>query len=53
MKSDGASRILMGKLKEKTGKTAGNRRLETRSTSDQMDGNFQKKVGEIKKVLGR
>ena len=44
---------LTGKIKEATGKMLGNPRLEAQGDVDQILGNAQKKVGQIKKVFGR
>jgi uncharacterized protein YjbJ (UPF0337 family) len=50
---EGTARNLTGKIEEATGKTLGNRRLEAKGDIDQVLGHAQKKVGELKKVLGQ
>jgi uncharacterized protein YjbJ (UPF0337 family) len=49
---EGTTRNLVGKVKEAAGKAVGNPSLEARGDVDQIVGNAQKKVGEIKKALG-
>ena len=43
----------VAKAAEAAGKAVGNRRLEAQGDCDQIEGNVQKKVGEIKKVFGK
>jgi uncharacterized protein YjbJ (UPF0337 family) len=50
---EGATKNLTGKIKEATGRALGNPRLEAQGDVDQIQGHAQKKVGEIKKVLGQ
>jgi uncharacterized protein YjbJ (UPF0337 family) len=50
---EGATRNLTGKIKEATGKALGSPRLEAQGDIEQIQGHAQKKVGEIKKVLGQ
>ena len=38
---------------EVTGKAVGNRRLQTDGKAEKIEGQVQKKVGDIKKVIGR
>ena len=52
-KIEGTARNLVGKVKEGVGEALGNPRLEAEGDSDQVGGNAQKKVGEIKKVFGK
>jgi uncharacterized protein YjbJ (UPF0337 family) len=52
-KIEGTAKNLAGKVKAGAGKALGNPRLEAQGDSDQVEGNDQKKVGEIKKVFGR
>jgi uncharacterized protein YjbJ (UPF0337 family) len=52
-KIEGTAKILAGKIKEEAGKAVGNPRLEAQGDCDQVEGNAQKKVGEIKKVFGK
>ena len=40
-----------GKAKEKAGHLVGNKRLEDEGRSQNLDGNVQKKVGQIEKVF--
>ena len=42
-----------GKVKEKAGHIVGNTRLEDEGRSQKLDGNVQKKVGQIEKVFGK
>jgi uncharacterized protein YjbJ (UPF0337 family) len=48
----GTAKVLVGDLKELTGKVIGNPDLEAKGKAEQLVGHTQKKVGEIKKVLG-
>jgi uncharacterized protein YjbJ (UPF0337 family) len=50
---EGATKTMTGKVKETTGKVLGNPRLEAQGDVDQILGQAQKKVGEIKRVLGQ
>lgn len=50
---EGTTRNLTGKIKEATGKALGNPRLEAQGDIDQIQGHAQKKVGEVKKILGQ
>jgi uncharacterized protein YjbJ (UPF0337 family) len=50
---EGATIKLAGKVKEAAGKALGNPRLEAQGAIDQIQGGAQKKVGEIKRVLGQ
>ena len=52
-KIEGTAKILSGKIKEEAGKVVGNPRLEAKGDCEQIKGNTQKKVGEIKKVFGK
>ena len=52
-KIEGAAKTLTGKIKEEAGKVVGNPRLEAQGDFDQVEGDAQKKVGEIKKVFGK
>jgi uncharacterized protein YjbJ (UPF0337 family) len=52
-KIGGSAKTLAGKIKEHAAKAVGNPRLEAKGDCDQIEGNAQKKVGEIKKVLGK
>ena len=52
-KIEGSAKTLAGKIKEEAGKAVGNPRLEAKGDCDQIEGNAQKKVGEIKKVFGQ
>jgi uncharacterized protein YjbJ (UPF0337 family) len=48
---EGSVKTLTGKVKEGIGRAVGNPRLEAEGNSDQLKGNVQKKVGQIKKVF--
>lgn len=52
-KIEGTARNLAGKVEEGLGKAIGNPRLEAQGKSDQLAGNAQKKVGQIKKLFGK
>jgi uncharacterized protein YjbJ (UPF0337 family) len=49
---EGTARNLVGKVKEGAGRAVGNPRLEARGDIDQIVGQTQKKIGEIKRALG-
>lgn len=51
-KAEGTVKHITGSIKEATGKAVGNPRLEAEGKADKIEGQVQKKVGEIKKVLG-
>jgi uncharacterized protein YjbJ (UPF0337 family) len=42
-----------GKVKEEAGKAIGNPDLRDRGTAEKVAGKVQKKVGDVKKVLGK
>jgi uncharacterized protein YjbJ (UPF0337 family) len=48
----GTTKSLAGKVKEATGKLVGNPRLEAAGKAKQVEGQVQKKIGEIEKVFG-
>ena len=50
---EGSTRNLTGKIKEATGNALGNPRLRLQGDIDQILGHAQRKVGEIKRVLGQ
>ena len=50
--AEGTARNVAGSIKEAAGKAVGNPRLEAAGKAEKIDGQIQKKVGEIKKVLG-
>ena len=50
---EGTAKTLAGKIKEGAGEAVGNPQLEAKGDCDQIEGNAQKKVGGIKKVLGK
>ncbi len=50
---EGTAKNVTGKIKETTGKVLGNRRLEAQGDVDQILGHAQKKVGEVKRILGQ
>lgn len=47
----GTAKTLAGKVKAATGKLVGNPRLEAAGKSDQVEGQVQKKIGQIQRVL--
>ena len=49
----GTADEVKGKIKEKAGHIVGNTRLEDEGRSQNLDGNVQKKVGQIEKVFGK
>ena len=49
---EGTARSISGMVKEETGKALGNPGLQAEGSADQFVGNIQKKIGEIKKLLG-
>jgi uncharacterized protein YjbJ (UPF0337 family) len=52
-KVEGASKNLSGKVKEGVGKAIGSHHLEAKGDSEQLEGQAQKKVGEVKKAFGK
>jgi uncharacterized protein YjbJ (UPF0337 family) len=51
-KVEGTAKDLAGSVKEVTGKAVGNERLQAAGHAEKIEGKVQRKVGEIKKVLG-
>ncbi len=51
-KAEGTAKDIAGKVKEAAGEVAGNDRLKLAGKVEQAEGRTQKKIGEIKKVLG-
>ncbi len=51
-KAEGTAKHIAGSIKEAAGKAVGNPRLEADGKAGKIEGQIQKKVGEIKKVLG-
>ena len=51
-KAEGTAKNIAGRVKEVTGKAVGNPRLKAEGKAEQVEGQTQKKIGEIKKVLG-
>ena len=51
-KAEGIVKTTTGSIKEAAGKAVGNPRLEAEGRADKIEGQVQKKIGEIKKVLG-
>ena len=45
------AKSLAGRVKEVTGKAVGNPRLQAEGKAEKVEGQTQKKIGEIKKVL--
>ena len=52
-KIEGAAHELKGAVKETVGKVVGNPDLEAEGAGERVGGKIQKKVGDIKKVVGR
>lgn len=52
-KMEGTAKIVSGKAKEDAGKVFRKPNLEDKGFAEQAEGHVQKKVGEIKKVVGR
>ncbi|MDD8027821.1 MAG: CsbD family protein [Acidobacteriota bacterium] len=52
-KTEGNLNEAKGKVKEIVGNAVGNSDLEAEGKNDQLAGKVQKKVGEIKKILGK
>ncbi len=48
----GLAKSVAGKVKEVTGKSVGNPRLQAEGQAQKIEGKTQQKVGEIQKVLG-
>ncbi|SDR73523.1 CsbD family protein [Opitutus sp. GAS368] len=51
-KAEGTVKNITGGIKEAVGKAVGNPRLEAEGKADKIEGQVQKKIGEIKQVLG-
>ena len=51
-KAEGTAKNIAGRVKEVTGKVIGNPRLQADGKAEKVEGQIQKKVGDIKKVLG-
>lgn len=51
-KAEGRARNIAGSIKAAAGRVLGNPRLQAEGNADQVEGRIQKKVGDIKKVLG-
>lgn len=51
-KAEGTARHIAGSMKETAGKVIGNPRLEAAGKAGKIGGRIQKKVGELKQVLG-
>jgi uncharacterized protein YjbJ (UPF0337 family) len=51
-KAEGTAKNIAGRVKEVTGKVIGNPRLQADGKGEKVEGQIQKKVGEIEKVLG-
>lgn len=51
-KVTGSAKTIAGTVKETTGKLIGNDRLRAQGVAQKIEGKTQKKVGEIKQVLG-
>ena len=49
----GTGKCVVGKVKEAAGRAVGNPRLQSKGQADQIEGQIQKKSGEIKKVFGK
>jgi len=52
-KVQGAVNEATGKAKEVTGIITGNARLEAKGKAEKVGGKIQKKIGEVKQILGK
>jgi uncharacterized protein YjbJ (UPF0337 family) len=52
-KTEGTFHEVKGKVKEIAGKLSGNQKLEAKGTGEKRAGKVQKKIGQVKKVLGK
>ena len=52
-KTEGAWKKVKGKIKEVAGKAVGKGDLEAEGKADQVTGNVQEKIGQIKNVAGK
>ena len=52
-KAEGTFHEVKGKAKEIAGKLSDNPRLEGEGTGEKLAGKVQKKIGQVKKVLGK
>jgi len=51
--AEGKMHQVKGTIKEAVGKAAGNRDLEAEGKSENLHGEVQEKIGEVKKILGK
>ena len=51
-KAEGTAKNIAGSVKVVSSKVLGNPRLQVEGNADQVEGRTQKKIGDIKKVLG-
>ena len=51
--AEGKMHQLKGKSKQILGKIVKNRKLEAEGKAENLDGNVQEKIGEIKKLVGK
>lgn len=47
----GSAREIKGSIKEKTGRAAGNRRMEVQGRMERAGGKARRKIGEVEKVF--
>ena len=52
-KVEGGAKEAIGKVKEKTGKAIGDQDLQDRGTAENVGGKVERKIGDVKKVLGK
>ena len=52
-KVEGTAKDIAGDVKEVAGKATGDDRLRAEGKAEQIEGQTQKKIGDIKKVLGK
>lgn len=52
-KAEGTAKNIAGRVKEVAGKAVGNPRLQADGNAEKVEGQIQKKIGDIKKVLGK
>jgi len=52
-KIEGTAKEVVGKVKEETGRVIGNPDLEDRGTAEKIEGQVERKVGDVKKVFDK
>jgi uncharacterized protein YjbJ (UPF0337 family) len=49
---EGTAKNIAGRVKETTGKAVGNPRLQAAGRAEKVEGQIQKKIGDIKQAIG-